>query len=63
MNGLQQFAYRHIGSFRREDGGLYSAYAAICSAIYRRRMASRHRHGGHGRLVSNGRCTWCGVAP
>lgn len=61
---MSQFAYRHIRSFRREEGGLYAVYAAIYSRIYRAAMTRRHRGGGHGRLMGlNGRCTWCGEKP
>jgi hypothetical protein len=55
-----QWAYRHISSFKREDGGLYAAYVIIYSGVYRFVMVRRHRNGKHGRLMSNGRCTWCG---
>jgi hypothetical protein len=63
VNTLQRAAYRHIGSFRREDGGLYAAYVAVYSRLHRWRMTAAHRKGRHGRLMSNGRCTWCGMSP
>lgn len=62
MTAAEQWAYRHIRSFRREQGGLYAAYAGAYSRAYRRVMTRRHRRGRHGRLMGNGRCTWCGIA-
>lgn len=55
------WAYRHVRSFRREQGGLYAAWVAVYSRCHAARMRHLHNHGRHGRLMSNGRCTWCGV--
>jgi hypothetical protein len=55
-----QWAYNHIGSFKRERGGLYALYVGIYSRVYRYIMVRKHQNGNHGRLMSNGRCTWCG---
>jgi len=63
MNALERAAFRHIRSFRREGGALYDAYVSAYSWIYRWRMLARHRRDAHGRLMSNGRCTWCGDKP
>jgi hypothetical protein len=62
QGAVLRFAYRRIRSFRREYGGLYALYVSVYSAAYRRRMMARHREGGHGRLMANGRCEWCGAA-
>jgi hypothetical protein len=62
QNAVLRFAFRHVRSFRREDGGLYGLYVSIHSVAYRRRMTARHREGRHGRLMANGRCEWCGAA-
>ena len=65
MNNVQQFAYRHIRSFKRESGGLHSLYVAIYSRAYAARMRYLHKRGRHGRGAPHSiapRCTWCGVA-
>jgi hypothetical protein len=63
VNGAQQFAYRHIPSFRREAGGLYHLYTAVYSRAYAARMRHLHKRGRHGRppLGINPRCQWCGA--
>ena len=63
MNLARRYAYAHIRSLRREDGGLYGVYVGIYSRVYGWQMRRRHRHGKHARLMANGRCTWCGAAP
>jgi hypothetical protein len=61
---ISQFAYRHIRSFRREQGGLYAIYSATYSRVYGLVMTRRHRNGRHGPLMGlSGRCTWCGEKP
>lgn len=62
MNVVMRLAYRHIPSFRREDGGLYDLFVAVYHPTYVARMRALHHAGRHGRLMSNGRCTWCGQA-
>jgi len=59
MNATQRLLYRRVPSFKREDGGLYAAYAASHSRIYAARMRYLHRRGRHGRSP-HGRCQWCG---
>lgn len=64
MNVAQQFAYRHISSFKRESGGLYSLYVAIYSRAYAARMRHLHQRGRHGRPAAQSldpRCHWCGA--
>jgi len=64
MNATQRFAYRRIPSFRREGGGLYSAYVAVYSRVYAARMRYLHKRGRHGRGASHSiapRCQWCGT--
>jgi hypothetical protein len=64
VNGAQQFAYRHIPSFRRESGGLYHLYTAIYSRAYAARMRYLHKRGRHGGGAPHSiapRCTWCGA--
>lgn len=56
----KRLAYAWLPSFRRERGGLYAAYVAIYSRVYQARMRRLHGAGRHGRLMANGRCTWCG---
>jgi hypothetical protein len=55
------WTYRHVRSFRREEGGLYAVWVFAYSRIHRARMRWVHNHGRHGPLLVNGRCTWCGV--
>jgi len=43
MNALQRAAFRHIRSFRREEGSLYGAYTAVYSRVYGLAMSWRHR--------------------
>lgn len=59
---VSEFAYRHIRSFRREDGGLYAVYSAVYYRAYRLRMTSLHKRGRHSKPMGNRRCTWCGEA-
>lgn len=64
MNSMQQLAYRHIPSFKREAGGLYHRYTAVYSRIYAARMRYLHKRGRHGRGAPRGidpRCNWCGA--
>jgi hypothetical protein len=64
MNDMQQFAYRHIPSFKRESGGLYNLYTAIYSRAYAARMRYLHKRGRHGRGAPHSiapRCQWCGA--
>ncbi|WP_329215264.1 hypothetical protein OG352_06450 [Streptomyces sp. NBC_01485] len=61
MNGTQRLLYRHIPSFKREDGSLYTAYVAIYSRIYAARMRYLHRRGRHAAQRGiDPRCSWCG---
>jgi hypothetical protein len=60
----QQFAYRHIPSFKRESGGLYSLYVAVYSRAYAARMRYLHKRGRHGSGAPHSiapRCQWCGT--
>lgn len=59
MGNVQRLLYRYIPSFKREEGGLYSLYAAVYSRIYAARMRYLHRRGRHG-PSPHGRCQWCG---
>ena len=64
MHVAQRLAYRHIRSFKRESGGLYSLYVAAYSRAYAARMRYLHKRGRHGRGAPHSiapRCTWCGV--
>lgn len=62
MNTIMRMAHRHVPSFRREGGGAYAVYVAVYSRIYRWHMERAHWAGRHGRIMPNGRCTWCGKA-
>jgi hypothetical protein len=64
VNRAQQFAYRHIPSFKRESGGLYSLYTAVYSRAYAARMRYLHKRGRHGSGAPHSiapRCQWCGT--
>ncbi|GLP64314.1 hypothetical protein TUSST3_09340 [Streptomyces sp. TUS-ST3] len=64
MNAAKQLAYRHIPSFKREHGGLYSLYVAVYSRAYAARMRWLHERGRHGCGAPHSiapRCTWCGT--
>lgn len=64
MNRTQQFAYRHIPSFKREAGGIYHLYVAVYSRIYAARMRYLHKRGRHGSGAPHSiapRCQWCGT--
>lgn len=61
MTPLARLAFRRVRSFRREDGGLYAAWCAVYSRAYAARQRRVHARGGHGRLMGNGRCEWCGI--
>jgi hypothetical protein len=61
---IQRAAYQHVRSFRREDGGLYSAYVAVYSRAYRARMLWLHKRGRHSvpdHYSVSPRCSWCGI--
>jgi hypothetical protein len=63
MNAAQQFGYRHIPSFKREEGGLYNLYVGVYSRVYAARMRYLHKRGRHGRGAPHSiapRCQWCG---
>ena len=62
MTAIERLAFRHIRSFRREDGGLYNAYSFVYGHAYSRRMRRLHVAGKHGPVMANGRCEWCGAA-
>lgn len=65
MNAARSLAYRHIRSFKREHGGLYSLYVAVYSRAYAARMRYLHKRGRHGHGAPHSiapRCTWCGAA-
>lgn len=65
MNATQRLAYRHIRSFKRESGGLYSLYTAVYSRAHAARMRYLHKRGRHGRGAPHSivpRCQWCGTA-
>lgn len=64
MNATQRLAYRHIPSFKRESGGLYSLYATVYSRVYAARMRYLHKRGRHGPDAPHSispRCQWCGA--
>ena len=65
MNATQRLAYRHVRSFKRENGGLYSLYVTVYSRAYAARMRYLHKRGRHGRGAPHTiapRCTWCGTS-
>ncbi|MEU8740610.1 hypothetical protein [Streptomyces halstedii] len=64
MNPVLTLAYRFLPSFKREGGGLYTAFTAVYSRCYAIRMRYLHRRGRHPAAKVQGisrRCQWCGA--
>lgn len=65
MNPALALAYRFLPSFKREGGGLYTAFTAVYSRCYALRMRYLHRRGRHAAPKVPGigrRCQWCGAS-